>query len=304
MAVSVELLSLYTALFERSCNAINALATALKRYYNRRGFRMTNRQVSDTITHLHLHFHNCVRVQLCGSHFAVVSVKLQWFNILQSELEKQVDSIVQQCRDLAKPAIESFPPHPSSSSAEPQAPFRGTCVDVLIQRCPACFGGTCFGRSLKKSGDIHVAMHGNFHHRHRHSAGDCSPFYHPQYFIPKTQVDAIGRHIVHAHQRPTEPSQSTVPDKAIDQCEASYEAADGHKQKAAMDNFDDTRVMALICHHDIPLFFANIDMPGEQQKYSIALIDHLFSLLPSQANVVVLYDVGCVLDRSLSKVCM
>ena len=44
-------------------------------------------------------------------------------------------------------------------------------------------------------------------------------------------------------------------------------------------------------------------MPGEQQKHGIALIDYLFSLLPSQANVVVLYDVGCVLDRSLSKVC-
>ena len=71
-----------------------------------------------------------------------------------------------------------------------------------------------------------------------------------------------------------------------------------------MDNFDDTGVMVLICCHDIPLFFANIDTPGEQQKYSIALIDYLFSLLPSQANVVVLYDVRCVLDRSLSKVCM
>ena len=41
-------------------------------------------------------------------------------------------------------------------------------------------------------------------------------------------------------------------------------------------------------------------MPGEQQKYSIALISHLFSLLPDQANVVVLYDVGCVLARSLA----
>lgn len=58
--------------------------------------------------------------------------------------------------------------------------------------------------------------------------------------------------------------------------------------------------MALICRHDIPLFLANIDMPGEQQKYSIALIEHLFTLLLSQANVIVLYDVGCVLARSLS----
>ncbi|KAI6028169.1 hypothetical protein EDC04DRAFT_2869155 [Pisolithus marmoratus] len=59
--------------------------------------------------------------------------------------------------------------------------------------------------------------------------------------------------------------------------------------------------MALICHHDIPLFFANIDTPGKQQKYSIALIKHLFSLLPPQANVIMLYDVGCVLSHSLDQ---
>lgn len=70
-----------------------------------------------------------------------------------------------------------------------------------------------------------------------------------------------------------------------------------------MDNFDDTGIMALICCHDIPLFFANIDSLGEQQKYSVALLQHLFSLLPHQATVVTLYDVGCVLARSLAKVC-
>ncbi|KAI6106806.1 hypothetical protein EV401DRAFT_1872454, partial [Pisolithus croceorrhizus] len=71
-----------------------------------------------------------------------------------------------------------------------------------------------------------------------------------------------------------------VPDEAIDQCQSSYEAADGKKKKAVMDTFDDTSLMALICHHDIPLFFTNIDTPSEQQKYSIVLIEHLFSLLP------------------------
>ncbi|KAG2047414.1 hypothetical protein BDR06DRAFT_95185, partial [Suillus hirtellus] len=68
-----------------------------------------------------------------------------------------------------------------------------------------------------------------------------------------------------------------------------------------MDSFDDTGIMALICRHDIPLFFANINSPGEQQKYSVALLEHLFSLIPSYATVVALYDVGCVLARSLSK---
>ena len=115
-------------------------------------------------------------------------------------------------------------------------------------------------------------------------------------------MDTIGQLIASAHQHPSKLSSSVVPDEAIDQCEASYDAADGQKQKMAMDNFDDSRVMALICRHDIPLFLANIDTPGEQQKYSVTLIAHLFTFLPYQANVVVLYDVGCVLARSLSRV--
>ncbi|KIK18069.1 hypothetical protein PISMIDRAFT_110146 [Pisolithus microcarpus 441] len=35
MAVCMELLSFYHALFERSCDAINALAATLNTYYNR-----------------------------------------------------------------------------------------------------------------------------------------------------------------------------------------------------------------------------------------------------------------------------
>jgi len=70
-----------------------------------------------------------------------------------------------------------------------------------------------------------------------------------------------------------------------------------------MDSFDDTGVMVLICCHDIPLFFTNIDTPSEQQKYSVALIEHLFSHIPLDTNVVILYDVGCVLACSLMKVC-
>lgn len=61
-------------------------------------------------------------------------------------------------------------------------------------------------------------------------------------------------------------------------------------------------LMALVCRHDIPIFFANIDSPGEQQKYSVALIEALFNGLPATATVLVLYDIGCVLDRSLTLV--
>jgi hypothetical protein len=66
-----------------------------------------------------------------------------------------------------------------------------------------------------------------------------------------------------------------------------------------MEKFDDGGQMAPVCRHNIPLFLANIDTPGEQQKYSVALFEHLFSLMPSHATLVGLYDIGCVLDRSL-----
>lgn len=86
----------------------------------------------------------------------------------------------------------------------------------------------------------------------------------------------MGEHIQKQRKKPARAYQRIVPNKAIDSCETSYEAADGNKQKAAMDSFDDTSVMALIFRHDIPLFFANIDTPGEQQKYALAL-DSIFS---------------------------
>ncbi|KIJ08569.1 hypothetical protein PAXINDRAFT_88680, partial [Paxillus involutus ATCC 200175] len=166
---------------------------------------------------------------------------------------------------------------------------------------PACFNRNIVGRPLLDVSTIHVATDGNFHHRHQRSAGDCPPFYDPAYFLPKAQVDAVGCCISKACKHQLKKHQALIPDKAIDQCETSYEAADGKKQKAAMDSFNNTSIMALICHHNIPLFFTNIDSPGEQQKYSVALIDHLFTLLPPRANVVVLYDVGCMLARSIAK---
>lgn len=41
--------------------------------------------------------------------------------------------------------------------------------------------------------------------------------------------------------------------EAIDECESSYQAADGHKVKAAMEDFDDAGLMAILCRHDILL---------------------------------------------------
>ncbi|KAG2096052.1 uncharacterized protein F5147DRAFT_747619 [Suillus discolor] len=265
MAVSVDLLSFYCTLFEHSCDAINALASALKNYYSWWGYQMTDAQgkvIQDPFRR--------------GPGYAI-----QWYDILQVEVERQVEMVVQQ----------HFQNSPSLTQ----------CTPLLVQRCPACFAGILHGRSTDEGGDIHVAMDGNFHHCHRCAAGDCPNFYDPTYFLPKSFVDAIGHHIDTQCKRPVKSHVPLVPNEAIDQCKNAYEAADGKKQKAAMDSFDDTGIMALICCHDIPLFFANIDSPGEQQKYSVALLHHFFSFLLPEATVIALYDIGCVLARTLSK---
>ena len=46
LAISIDLLDLYFALFERSADAVSALAGALKTMYCRRGFSILNWKVS------------------------------------------------------------------------------------------------------------------------------------------------------------------------------------------------------------------------------------------------------------------
>lgn len=68
MAVSVNLLAFYCALFERSCNAINALASALKSHYSWQGFHMTDTEVRFNLM-LELLLTSFRRVNLSKIHF-------------------------------------------------------------------------------------------------------------------------------------------------------------------------------------------------------------------------------------------
>lgn len=242
----------------------------------------------------------------------------QRLGVLQIELENRVGNTLAQCRErITRPATPSIgnlrarsppdlpedrdqnsQPAPSGQAHTQRSRLYTTCDALLSQRCPACFGG----RPLKEGAGIQVATDGNFHHRHRRSAGDCPTFFHPCYFLSKSQVDAVGKRIEQARKRPLRSRTAAVPGEAIDRREPPHEAADGKKQKTPMESYDDTGVMALICRHDIPPFFANIDAPGEQQKHSTTPIEHLCSPLPPQAAAAVPYGVGCALDRSLAMV--
>jgi hypothetical protein len=132
--------------------------------------------------------------------------------------------------------------------------------------------------------------------------GECPNFYDPQYMLSKAEVDTVSDHIESLHKRPHKAHQPIVPDEAVDACESSHTAGSSSNSKTNMDKFDDGGQMVLVCHHDIPLLLTNINIPGEQQKYAVVLLEHLYDLLPPQATVGTLYDVGCVLDHSLQLV--
>lgn len=147
-----------------------------------------------------------------------------------------------------------------------------------------------------------MSIDGNHHHRHQKSSGDGPHFYDPSYFLSKDEVDAVGNQIENFHKVSARKYTLRVPEDAIKECQDSHKAANTNKQKADMGHFDDTGVAALVCRHGSPIFFANIDTPGEQQKYAIALILRVYSELPPEATGAFLYDIGCVLDVSVHKV--
>ena len=80
---------------------------------------------------------------------------------------------------------------------------------------------------VDRGADFHVAVDGNFHHRHRRSAGDSPSFYDPLLFISKEEVDAVGHCIELQRARAPKSYSPKVPDEAVDDCEKSYTATDG-----------------------------------------------------------------------------
>ncbi|EDR03523.1 uncharacterized protein LACBIDRAFT_331575 [Laccaria bicolor S238N-H82] len=308
MAVSIPLIQLYHALFECSCDAINAFAHALNTFYGRRGFIHCNSKGE------------VVQDAFCRGFGHAV----QWYNSLQVSIEHQLKGAI-----LAGDATvrDHKQPVPLTLAINPEAPMSHpspTIFDVPLST-PGFFNDNAPLASpwislddldahmwtaicikfvlieIISSTDIIVATDGNFSQWHRKDAGDCPEFYSPEYFLSKEYVDGVGKHITTVRGKPPKAHKpAKVPDEAVNDCEEGHDSGSRSTVKTNMDHYDDGGIMALVCHHDVPLFLANIDTPGEQQKYAVSLIEHLFSLLPSTTTVTVLYDVGCILDRSLN----
>ncbi|KAF8592413.1 hypothetical protein K439DRAFT_1268377, partial [Ramaria rubella] len=90
----------------------------------------------------------------------------------------------------------------------------------------------------------------------------------------------------------------------LDECEKSHYAVCNRRDNDTKGLYALKGLMAMVCHHGIPLFFCDIMTPSKQQFYTIALICQLTALLPLTATMGILYDIACMLDWLIVKVSM
>ncbi|KAJ7758999.1 hypothetical protein DFH07DRAFT_772333 [Mycena maculata] len=102
--VSIELLDIYRALFERSCDAIMALAAALRTIYKRRGFRILSKQIPGALAT------DPFREGLGNA--------VLWFSNLQDRIKARLEAALAAADTYLSPPT----PSPPSSTPPPPAP--------------------------------------------------------------------------------------------------------------------------------------------------------------------------------------
>ncbi|KAK6992439.1 hypothetical protein R3P38DRAFT_3330946 [Favolaschia claudopus] len=329
--VSFDLLDSYRAFFERSCDAVTALAAALHTVYERRGFRVLSdrpRNGEADVTRDPFRRSLIQAVQYSCNLRAQVEAKvdaaLLQASSMQMAVEPSADTSAEPVAPSATPAAEPVAPL-ATPAAEPVAPLAtstastsadtsaepvarsngsrllpGRADRALSEHCPACFGLTEWGRSLADGGDVQNGADGCFSYPHAKKAGDGPISYKPQFFLSKKTVDSIGQRIIVARTKPKANPKRRVPQEVIDSCEESWDAANEKKRRANPERYDASGVFVMTCRHGQVILLCNIDTPGEQQRYIVAMLETLFKMLPWNATLIQAYDVACITDHSLN----
>ena len=199
------------------------------------------------------------------------------------------------------------------------APRAGIPSIYLQRRCPVCFSeklnlqtSMCalnlkveisIPTDISISAQAIVCVDANFAQRRRHSLHPDPVDPHPDtHFLSERDVDSMKREVERARPSNCKADAKSLPNDTLDDCEKAFTAAQGHKAKSSNKIFADTALMALLCHHDRPLFLVNMTSAGERQYYVLALIKALFQHLPDDWVIGLLYDVACQLEHSMHKV--
>jgi len=156
------------------------------------------------------------------------------------------------------------------------------------------------------SAQVIVCINANFAQQQRHSRCSDPVDLHPDtHFLPAHEVETMKRAVEqerYSEARNSPSAQTPLPDDTLDDCKKVFIATQGHIAKANSNIFADTGLMALVFHHDHPLFLVNLSSTGECQYYALALIKALYHNLPGDWVVGLLYDVACQLEQSIRKV--
>ncbi|KAF8178524.1 hypothetical protein K438DRAFT_1264428 [Mycena galopus ATCC 62051] len=184
------------------------------------------------------------------------------------------------------------------SAPEPLTP--GRAHRILRERCPAYFNLEEWGRPLEHGGDVQLGADGCFSQRHLRSAGNGEISYDPAYFLSKEKVNQAREQVANERKKPAAQFRPAVPQDTIDACQQSWDAANDKKQKTDPRHFDASGVFVLTCCHSQVIFLCDIDTPGKQQHYIVAMLEQLNSLLPPQATIMEGYDISCINDHSFN----
>lgn len=120
-----------------------AFAAALRTFYERRGFVLENKKVL-LVARLHIYSTDyALQGELIQDPFRrSLATASQWFDALRKLVNSDVDSAIRS----ADQSINTF--H-SKCDAETEQ-LRTECLWILQNCCPACFGGSHFGRPFKE----------------------------------------------------------------------------------------------------------------------------------------------------------
>ncbi|KAJ7832793.1 hypothetical protein B0H14DRAFT_3711922, partial [Mycena olivaceomarginata] len=284
-AVSIDLLDVYRALFERSCDAITVLAAALRTVYKRRGFHVFSRMAEEVPD---------PQTRRDASPQETEEAMNAEARLLAMGSAGSAAEPTEGGAGSAGSAAE-----PTEAGAEPRL-TSGQAARILRERCPACFGLQEWGRPLRDGGDVQLGADGCFSYRHLRTAGDGPISYGPKYFISKEKVNRTRERIAAARKKTPAKFTPTIPQDALDACEESWDAANESKKKADPKQYDASSIFAMTCRHAQVLFLVDIDTPGERQEYIVACLDEIARLLPLTATILQAYDVACVTDHSFN----
>ncbi|KAF9504217.1 hypothetical protein BS47DRAFT_1308549 [Hydnum rufescens UP504] len=193
-------------------------------------------------------------------------------HLINAEMAKIIDSF---SGPLTYPVLDETTPIPfrNYTNAHNSAGHVQDGPSIYLQSwCPLCFGGS---HTSGLGVSTIACIDANFQIKHNHDKDWQKGFE----AVPG-EDDAV------------EPGMN-VPNSVLNTCGDSFIAADGDRIKASTQQFDDTGLMALLCHHDIALYVANMRTPGKKQFYAFALIMALFKELPEWWTVGILYDIAC-----------